>query len=140
MRISDWSSDVCSSDLHDVPPTWSSWAASPRRCSDRDPARPRDSWPQNTRIQQERLQPRALQRLANSQPNPETGKTIAQKETPQPRLRGFGVTTLAMTYSRMLGAHYHRLVRVSLPSSGWARVVPRRHSPQGMGGGRGNRG
>src|SRR3546814_20023801 len=62
-------------------------------------------------------------------------ETIAQKETPQPRLRGFGVKTLAMTYSRMLGAHYHRRVRVSLPSSGWDRVVPRSYCHQGEGGG-----
>src|SRR5690606_28059189 len=58
-----------------------------------------------------------------------------QKETPQPWLRGFGVKTLAMTYSRMLGAHYHRRVRVSLPSSGWDRVVPRSYCHQGEGGG-----
>src|SRR5690606_22463773 len=58
-----------------------------------------------------------------------------QKETPQPWLRGFGVKTLAMTYSRMLAAHYHRRVRVSLPSSGWDRVVPRSYCHQGEGGG-----
>ena len=43
--------------------------------------------------------------------------------------------TLAMTYSRMLNAHYHRRVRVSLPSSGWDRVVPRSYCHQGEGGG-----
>jgi hypothetical protein len=55
-----------------------------------------------------------------------------------PRLlcrRGFGVETLAMTYSRMLSAHYHRRMRVSLPSSGWDRVVPRSYYHQGEGGG-----
>ena len=50
-------------------------------------------------------------------------------------LRGFGTKTLAMTYSRMLNAHYHRRVRVSLPSSGWDRVVPRSYYHQGEGGG-----
>ena len=50
-------------------------------------------------------------------------------------LRGFGVKTLAMTYSRMLDAHYHRRVRVSLPSSEWNRVVPRSYCHQGEGGG-----
>ena len=56
----------------------------------------------------------------------------------KPRLhcrRGFGIKTLAMTYSRMLSAHYHRRVRVSLPSSGWDRVVPRSYCHQGEGGG-----
>jgi hypothetical protein len=56
----------------------------------------------------------------------------------KPRLhcrRGFGVKTLAMTYSRMLSAHYHRRMRVSLPSSGWDRVVPRSYYHQGEGGG-----
>src|SRR5690606_18379932 len=59
----------------------------------------------------------------------------AQRKTPQPWLRGFGVKTLAMTYSRMLNAHYHRRVRVSLPSSEWDRVVPRSYCHQGEGGG-----
>src|SRR5690606_29606830 len=63
------------------------------------------------------------------------GQDSRQKETPQLGLRGFGVKTLAMTYSRMLGAHYHRRVRVSLPSSGWDRVVPRSYCHQGEGGG-----
>src|SRR5690606_29529457 len=48
---------------------------------------------------------------------------------------GFRGKTLAMTYSRMLSAHYHRRVRVSLPSSGWDRVVPRSYCHQGEGGG-----
>jgi hypothetical protein len=43
--------------------------------------------------------------------------------------------TLAMTYSRMRGAHYHRRVCVSLPSSGWDRVVPQCYFHQGEGGG-----
>ena len=47
---------------------------------------------------------------------------------------GFRVKTLAMTYSRMLSAHYHRRVRVSLPSSEWDRVVPRSYCHQGDGG------
>ena len=48
---------------------------------------------------------------------------------------GFRVKTLAMTYSRMLNAHYHRRMRVSLPSSRWDRVVPRSYYHQGEGGG-----
>mgnify|MGYP006981850305 FL=1 len=48
---------------------------------------------------------------------------------------GFGVKTLAMTYSRMLDAHYHRRMYVSLPSSEWDRVVPYSYSHQGEGGG-----
>src|SRR5688500_3628859 len=40
-----------------------------------------------------------------------------------------------MTYSHMLSAHYHRRVRVSLPSSEWDRVVPRSYCHQGEGGG-----
>jgi len=31
-----------------------------------------------------------------------------------------------MTYSRMGDPHYHRRCCVSLPSSGWDRVVPQR--------------
>src|SRR5690606_28866948 len=58
-----------------------------------------------------------------------------QRKTPQPWLRGFGVKTLAMTYSRMLDAHYHRRVCVSLPSSEWDRVVPQSYCHQGEGGG-----
>src|SRR3546814_5922584 len=96
MRISDWSSDVCSSDLE------SSRSGFSRELS--------SAWQTASRILKQ--------------------ETIAQKETPQPRLRGFGVKTLAMTYSRMLGAHYHRRVRVSLPSSGWDRVVPRSYCHQ----------
>src|SRR5690606_20694710 len=59
----------------------------------------------------------------------------AQRTTPQPWLRGFGVKTLAMTYSRMLNAHYHRRMHVSLPSSEWDRVVPCSYYHQGEGGG-----
>ena len=40
-----------------------------------------------------------------------------------------------MTYSRMLDAHYHRRMYVSLPSSEWDRVVPYSYSHQGEGGG-----
>src|SRR3546814_20466467 len=101
MRISDWSSDVCSSDLE------SSRSGFSRELS--------SAWQTASRILKQ--------------------ETIAQQETPQPRLRGFGVKTPAMTYSRMLGAHYHRRLRVSLPSSGWDRVVPRSYCPQGEGGG-----
>src|SRR3546814_15321589 len=96
MRISDWSSDVCSSDLE------SSRSGFSRELS--------SAWQTASRILKQ--------------------ETITQKETPQPRLRGFGVKTLAMTYSRMLNAHYHRRVRVSLPSSGWDRVVPRSYCHQ----------
>src|SRR5690606_23745088 len=65
---------------------------------------------------------------------PVTGPTRRQRKTPS-RSWGFWVKTLAMTYSRMLSAHYHRRVRVSLPSSGWDRVVPRSYCHQGEGGG-----
>src|SRR5207342_3649607 len=57
-----------------------------------------------------------------------------QRKTPS-RGWGFWIKTLAMTYSRMLDAHYHRRVRVSLPSSVWDRVVPRSYCHQGEGGG-----
>ena len=40
-----------------------------------------------------------------------------------------------MTYSRMLDAHYHRRMYVSLPSSEWDRVVPYSYCHQGEGGG-----
>src|SRR3546814_6491971 len=52
------------------------------------PRGPRESWPPNTRIWQERLQPRALQRLANSQPNPETGNHHT-KRNPAATATGF---------------------------------------------------
>src|SRR3546814_1983445 len=52
------------------------------------PRGPRESWLPNTRIQQERLQPRALQRLANSQPNPETGNHRT-KRNPAAKATGF---------------------------------------------------
>ena len=42
---------------------------------------------------------------------------------------------LAMTYSCMGEPHYHRRVCVSLPSSGWDRVVPHSYIHQGEGGG-----
>ena len=58
-----------------------------------------------------------------------------QRKTPQHQAAGFWVKTLAMTYSRMLNAHYHRRMRVSLPSSVWDRVVPRSYYHQGEGGG-----
>ncbi len=57
------------------------------------------------------------------------------KKNPATGVAGFWVKTLAMTYSRMLDAHYHRRVRVSLPSSEWNRVVPRSYVHQGEGGG-----
>ena len=57
------------------------------------------------------------------------------KKNPAAGAAGFWIKTLAMTYSRMLDAHYHRRVRVSLPSSGWDRVVPRSYCHQGEGGG-----
>ena len=40
---------------------------------------------------------------------------------------------LAMTYSRMLDAHYHWRRIVSLPSSGWDRVGPNRYGRQAKG-------
>ena len=40
---------------------------------------------------------------------------------------------LAMTYSRVLDAHYHWRWCVSLPSSGWDRVVPHRYGRQAKG-------
>src|SRR5690606_23131892 len=57
------------------------------------------------------------------------------KKNPQPSLGAFGIKTLAMTYSRMLDAHYHRRVSVSLPSTEWDRVVPLSYCHQGEGGG-----
>ena len=61
---------------------------------------------------------------------------VPDKEKPPPEYRrGFWVKTLAMTYSRMLDAHYHRRMYVSLPSSEWDRVVPYSYSHQGEGGG-----
>ena len=61
---------------------------------------------------------------------------LARKGKPPPEIRrGFWVKTLAMTYSRMLDAHYHRRMYVSLPSSEWDRVVPYSYSHQGEGGG-----
>lgn len=57
------------------------------------------------------------------------------KKNPAALAAGFWVKTLAMTYSRMLNAHYHRRMRVSLPSSVWDRVVPRSYYHQGEGGG-----
>ena len=38
-----------------------------------------------------------------------------------------------MTYSRVLDAHYHWRWCVSLPSSGWDRVVPHRYGRQAKG-------
>ena len=64
-----------------------------------------------------------------------------RKEKPPPDVRrGFWVKTLAMTYSRMLDAHYHRRMYVSLPSSERDRVVPYSYCHQGEGGGSPGRG
>ena len=60
---------------------------------------------------------------------------VRAKRNPRLLGGGFGVKTLAMTYSRMLDAHYHRRMYVSLPSSEWDRVVQYSHSHQGEGGG-----
>ena len=60
---------------------------------------------------------------------------VRAKRNPRLLGGGFGVKTLAMTYSRMLDAHYHRRMYVSLPSSEWDRVVPYSYSHQGEGGG-----
>ena len=68
--------------------------------------------------------------------NPQLARWIFPKEKPPPEIRrGFWVKTLAMTYSRMLDAHYHRRMYVSLPSSEWDRVVPYSYCHQGEGGG-----
>ena len=61
----------------------------------------------------------------------ETGKKIP----PTHQSWGYRVKTLAMTYSRMTKSHYHRRGCVSLPCSGWERVVPQRYDHQGEGGG-----
>ena len=47
---------------------------------------------------------------------------------------GLGIKPLAVTYSCMAKPHYHRRMRVSLLSSGWDQVVPRRYGRQGRGG------
>src|SRR5690606_32807132 len=57
------------------------------------------------------------------------------KKNPAAVAAGFWGKTLAMTYSRMLDAHYHWRVCVSLPSSEWDRVVPQSYCHQGEGGG-----
>ena len=54
-------------------------------------------------------------------------KLFQAKRNPAALATGFRVKTLAMTYSRMLNTHYHRRVRVSLPSSGWDREIGRAH-------------
>ena len=56
-------------------------------------------------------------------------------KNPSPSGLGFRVKTLAMTYSCMTESHYHRRGCVSLPCSGWERVVPQRYDHQGEGGG-----
>lgn len=54
-----------------------------------------------------------------------------QKKAPKlSESRGFQDRCLAVTYSRTAKPHYHRRWRVSLPSSGWDRVVPRRYCRQ----------
>ncbi len=59
----------------------------------------------------------------------------APKKNPAAGAAGFWCKALAMTYSRMREAHYHRRGCVSLPSSRWDRVVPQRYVHQGEGGG-----
>ena len=84
---------------------------------------------------------RSIQRRSPARPKVasgalEAGGIPARKEKPPPgNRRGFRVKTLAMTYSRMLNAHYHRRICVSLPSSEWDRVVPHSYCHQGEGGG-----
>ena len=57
-----------------------------------------------------------------------------KRRTPDPLgIRRSGVKPLAMTYSCMAKPHYHRRGCVSLPSSGWDRVVPQRYGHQGDG-------
>jgi hypothetical protein len=74
----------------------------------------------------------ADQRLGAASPGP---LHRPKKNRPAFRLSGFGYKALAMTYSYMREAHYHRRGCVSLPSSGWDRVVPQRYGRQGEGGG-----
>ena len=64
-----------------------------------------------------------------------TDKVKWAKKNPVDVACGFLSNTLSMTYSHMLNAHYHRRMRVSLPSSVWDRVVPRSYYHQGEGGG-----
>jgi hypothetical protein len=60
---------------------------------------------------------------------------IRQKENPRSAsCGGFRIKPLAVTYSCMGEPHYHRRMRVSLLSSGWDQVVPRRYGRQGRGG------
>ena len=56
------------------------------------------------------------------------------KEKTPPDGEAFWVKPLAVTYSCMAKPHYHRRMRVSLLSSGWDQVVPRRYGRQGRGG------
>jgi hypothetical protein len=58
----------------------------------------------------------------------------SHKKTPTDSGEGLGVRPLAVTYSCMAKPHYHRRMRVSLLSSGWDQVVPRRYGRQGRGG------
>ena len=63
------------------------------------------------------------------------GSRLRHKKTPAEVICGCRGITLAMTYSCMADAHYHRRGCVSLPSSRWDRVVPQRYCHQGEGGG-----
>src|SRR6185312_4675738 len=58
----------------------------------------------------------------------------AKKKPPPLRVEVFGIKPLAVTYSCMAKPHYHRRMRVSLLSSGWDQVGPRRYGRQGRGG------
>ena len=90
----------------------------------------------NTRLAFGSRKPRALGATSvwlASDKHPALPET--QRKTPQLSAAGFWGKTLAMTYSRMLDAHYHRRMCVSLPSSGWDRVVPHSYCHQGEGGG-----
>ena len=60
--------------------------------------------------------------------------TSAQKQTPSLGW-GFGVEDPGDDLLSHAAAHYHRRGCVSLPSSGWDRVVPQRYVHQGEGGG-----
>ena len=58
---------------------------------------------------------------------------MLQRRRPPRVGRPSGIKPLAVTYSCMAKPHYHRRMRVSLLSSGWDQVGPRRYGRQGRG-------
>ena len=76
---------------------------------------------------------RAHHERAAGDSRPTTTVLFCPKEKPR-LLAGFRCKALAMTYSCMDKPHYHRRMSVSLPSSGWDRVVPLSYVHQGEGG------